>query len=55
MYQGRRVRTLTGMKRRLLFTLIVTGLIVLALAGWSVKGLRWVFGGDGTDAVPQPA
>jgi hypothetical protein len=28
------------MKKRLLFALLVTGLILLALGGWTVKGLR---------------
>jgi hypothetical protein len=42
------------MKRRLLFMLLVTGLILLALAGWTVQGLRWAVSG-GTAGVPQPA
>ena len=41
------------MKRRLLFVLIVTGLIVLALGGWTVRGFRWALTGDA--GVPQPA
>jgi hypothetical protein len=28
------------MKKRLLFALLVTGLILLAVAGWTVQGLR---------------
>jgi hypothetical protein len=28
------------MKRRLLFALLVTGLIVLAVGGWTVQGVR---------------
>jgi len=28
------------MKRRLLFALLVTGLILLALGGWTVQGIR---------------
>jgi hypothetical protein len=42
------------MKRRLLFILLVTGLILLALAGWAVQGLRWAVSGGGAQA-PQPA
>ena len=29
------------MKRKLFFLLLVTGLILLALGGWTVQGLRW--------------
>jgi hypothetical protein len=42
------------MKRRLLFILIVTGLLLLALGGWTVQGLRWTLGG-GSRRLPQPA
>jgi hypothetical protein len=42
------------MKRKLFFVLIVTGLIVLALAGWTVQGLRWALGG-GNSTAPAPA
>jgi hypothetical protein len=42
------------MKRRLLFTLIVTGLILLAVGGWTARGLRWTLSG-GPRRVPQPA
>jgi hypothetical protein len=41
------------MKRRLLFALLVTGLILLALGGWTLRGLRWAAAGRG--ALPQPA
>ena len=41
------------MKRRLLFVLFVTGLVLLAVAGWTVRGLRWTF--SGRARVPQPA
>jgi hypothetical protein len=41
------------MKRRLLFILLVTGLILLALAGWAVDGLRWAVSSDAR--VPQTA
>jgi hypothetical protein len=41
------------MKRTLFFILVVTGLLVLALGGWMVQGLRWATGARG--AVPQPA
>jgi hypothetical protein len=43
------------MKRRLLFILLVTGLILLALGGWTIRGLRWAVGGGRADTVPQPA
>lgn len=33
------------MKRRLLFLLLVTGLLLLALGGWAVQGVRWATGG----------
>jgi len=39
------------MKTRLYFLLLVTGLLVLALGGWTVKGLRR-FGGA---LAPRPA
>jgi hypothetical protein len=39
------------MKTRLYFLLLVTGLLVLALGGWTVKGLRR-FGGA---IAPRPA
>jgi hypothetical protein len=42
------------MKRRLLFILIVTGLLLLALGGWTVRGLRWSLSG-GARRLPQPA
>jgi hypothetical protein len=42
------------MKRRLLFILLVTGLIVLALGGWTVRGLRWTLSA-GPGRLPQPA
>jgi hypothetical protein len=40
------------MQRRLFFILIITGLILLALGGWTVRGLRWTLAGG---AQPQPA
>jgi hypothetical protein len=43
------------MKRRILFLLLVTGLIVLALGGWTVQGLRWLTAGGRPAALPQPA
>jgi len=36
--------TFEAMKKRLLFLLLVTGLVLLALAGWTVQGVRR-FGG----------
>ena len=43
------------MKKRLLFLLLVTGLIVLALGGWTVQGLRWAATGGWLRGLPQPA
>src|SRR5437763_1535397 len=37
--------SLTGMKKRLLYLLLVTGLLLLALGGWTVQGLRWALTG----------
>ncbi len=33
------------MQLRLLIALVVVAAIVLALAGWTVEGIRWLFGG----------
>jgi hypothetical protein len=41
------------MKRRLLFLLLVTGLIVLALGGWAVRGLRWTANASFPRPLPQ--
>jgi hypothetical protein len=43
------------MKRRLLFLLLVTGLLLLALGGWSVRGLRWALSGGWARGLTQPA
>jgi hypothetical protein len=44
------------MKRRLYFTLFAVALLVLALLGWTVEGLRWAFTGNRRPARrPQPA
>jgi hypothetical protein len=43
------------MKRRFLFTLLVTGLLLLALGGWTVQVLRWAATGGRSREVPQPA
>ncbi|MFL5928449.1 MAG: hypothetical protein ACJ77E_16075 [Gaiellaceae bacterium] len=43
------------MKKRLLFLLLVTGLVLLALGGWTVQGLRWAATGGRTRGLPQPA
>jgi hypothetical protein len=42
------------MKRKLFFILIATGVLVLALGGWTVDGLRWAFAGSRRTA-PLPA
>jgi len=49
------IRSLTSMKKRLLFLLLVTGLLVLALGGWTVQGLRWAATGGWVRGLPQPA
>ena len=47
---------LTGMKTRLLVLLLVTGLLLLALGGWTVQGLRWALsGGWARSGAAQPA
>jgi hypothetical protein len=43
------------MKQRLLFALLVTALLVLAVAGWTVQGLRWAASGGRPRGVPQAA
>jgi hypothetical protein len=43
------------MKRRVLFLLLITGLIVLALAGWTVRGARWLTPGGRRAPLPYPA
>jgi hypothetical protein len=43
------------MRRRVLFLLLVAGLIVLALAGWTLKGARWITAGGRSTTLPQPA
>jgi hypothetical protein len=43
------------MTKRLLFLLLVTGLIVLALGGWTVSGLRWALTAQWARPVPSPA
>ena len=35
------LRSLVDMKRRMLFTTLAFGLVVLAVGGWVVQGLRW--------------
>ena len=41
--------TLDNMKRRLLFLILIVGLLTLAVGGWTVQGVRRAF------ALPQPA
>jgi hypothetical protein len=43
------------MKKRLLFVLLVASLLVLAVAGWTVQGLRWFVSGAWARRVPQTA
>jgi hypothetical protein len=35
------VRSLVDMKRHMLFTTLAFGLLVLAVGGWLVQGVRW--------------
>ena len=52
----RMIHSLSSMKRRFLFLLIVTGLLLLALGGWTVQGVRWALsGGWARGGAPQPA
>jgi hypothetical protein len=48
------VRSLVHMKR-LLFVLLVAGLLVLALGGWTAQGVRWAVSGGRARGVPQTA
>lgn len=48
-------RSLVRMKKKLLFLLLVTGLLLLALGGWAVQGLRWAVSGGWARGLPQPA
>jgi hypothetical protein len=50
-----RIRSLVHMKKRILFLLLVTGLIVLALGGWTAKGLRWAMTAQWARPLPTPA
>jgi hypothetical protein len=50
-----RVRSLEDMKQRLLFVLLVIGLLALAVGGWTVQGLRWAATGGRARGVVQPA
>ena len=49
MSTAERSRSLTTMKRRLLFLILLAGLLTLAVGGWTVQGVRRAF------ALPQPA
>jgi hypothetical protein len=51
----RRRRSLVHMKPRLLFALLFATLLVLAVGGWTVQGLRWAASGGRARGVPQPA
>ena len=51
----RRVRSLEDMQQRLLFVLLVTGLLVLALGGWTVQGLRWLATAGRARGITQTA
>ncbi|HEV7641825.1 MAG TPA: hypothetical protein VGO39_13235 [Gaiellaceae bacterium] len=43
------------MEKRLLFVLLVTGLLVLAAGGWTVQAVRWATSGGRARGVPQAA
>ena len=51
----RTARSLEDMKRKLFFLLLVTGLLLLALGGWAVRGTRWAVSGGWVRGLPQPA
>ena len=42
------------MKNRLFFLLLVTGLLLLAIGGWTVQGLRWATRAAGRAASRSP-
>ena len=37
--------TVSSMKRVVLISLLALGLLLLAVGGWAVEGLRWALGG----------
>ena len=43
------------MTQKLLLILIVTGLVVLAVAGWTVDGLKWLAGSGSGSRAAEPA
>ena len=43
------------MTHKLLLILIVTGLVVLAVAGWTVDGLKWLAGAGSGSRAAEPA
>jgi hypothetical protein len=43
------------MKRQLLIAILALGLVLIAVAGWTVDGVRWVFGGGARPAAPRTA
>jgi hypothetical protein len=45
MWRSSRRRSLLLMKRTLLIGIVALGLILLALAGWTVQGIRWTLRG----------
>jgi hypothetical protein len=49
MWTAERGLSLVTMKRRLLFLILIAGLVTLAVGGWTVQGVRRAF------ALPQPA
>ena len=38
-------RSVLSMKRTLLIALLALGLILLAVGGWTIQGIRWALGG----------
>ena len=41
---SRRRRSVLSMKRTLLIALLALGLILLAVGGWTIQGIRWALG-----------
>ena len=50
-----RTLSVVDMTHKLLLILIVAGLVVLAVAGWTVDGLKWLAGGGSGSRAAEPA
>jgi hypothetical protein len=45
MTRGRGRRRFAAVKRQLLIAILALGLVLIAVAGWTVDGVRWALGG----------